>query len=393
MLHRLLSMALIIVVFSSCGGRQDLLLGSLSDPSTELMAHCFRYVGEYDGWHYGIYNAGYKTTKEHPKNLDIDLKLCRWKTGDIEHREICQIWHTGKGISDDFRPPYDATGIIDGTTLHILLCPGVDGCSTYIHVPYNLSSKELGQEEVMTLDGRRITVANVLDNFKARTGKDIIWFSDGGKETAFGIGMNVEIAHHKGYYYSVICAIADGYTPMIIRSTDLIHWETVSIPVLSPNQYGITFWEGVVLPLYDDIFAFTDRIQSRDGVIYGLWNLATGEMSSLQEIEGGITAHPEFFEYGGDTYLYCNTYGPSDVDGYGSVYRSTASFFKLGPDGTSLEYVRSKFVPEGIHYPAFYVERGPLCSRDCLYIIYSTDSRRLDPLEGRSNIAIESLVL
>jgi len=94
------------------------------------------------------------------------------------------------------------------------------------------------------------------------------------------------------------------------------------------------------------------------------------------------------FDYKGNTYLFCNTLGPSDVEGYGSVYRATASFYKLNHDGTSLEYVRSKFVPEGIHYPTFYVEQG---SR--LYIIYSTDSRRLDPLEARSNIALEKIFL
>ena len=385
-----LLLILLFFCLASCSS-QDMLLGSLSDPSTELMAHCFRYVGEYDGWRYGLYNAGYETTKEHPKNLDIDLKLCRWKTGDIEHREICHIWQTGQGICDDFRPPYDATGIIDGSTLHMLLCPGVDGCSTYIHVPYDLDNKELGKEEVMTLDGARITVANVLDNFKSRTGKDIPWFTDGGKETAFGIGMNVEIARHKGYYYSVISALAYGFTAIIVRSRDLVHWETVCVPDFSAVNYGTTYWEGVVYPLYDDVFAFTARVQSEDGVIYGLWNSDTKELSNLQLIEDGVTARPEFFEYQGSTYLYCNTYGPSQVEGYGSVYRSTASFYKLSSDGTSLEFIRSKFVPEGIHYPTFYVEPGGLIRKERLFIIYSTDSRRLDPLEGRSNIALERL--
>lgn len=383
-----LAVVLVVLSLASCAVRQDRLLGSVSDPSVELMSHNFRYVGEYDGWRYGLYNAGYETTKEHPRNLDIDLKLCRWKTGDIEHREICQIWHTGKGITDDFRPPYDATGIIDGSTLHILFCPGVDGHSAYVHVPYDLDGKVLGQEEVMTLDGSQITVANVLDNYKARTGKDIPWFSDGGSKTAFGIGMNVEIVRHGRYYYNVISALAFGFTAMIVRSRDLVHWETVCIPDLSSLNFGTTFWEGVVHPLYDDIFAFAIRVQSEDGVVYGTWNSATGELSNLQLIEGGITARPEFFEYKGNTYLFCNTYGPSDVEGYGSVYRATASFYKLSPDGTSVGFVRSKSVPEGIHYPSFYVESGRR-----LYILYSTDSRRLDHLEARSNIAIERLVL
>ena len=366
----------------------DKLIGPVSDPSVELMAHCARYIGEYHGWHYVLYNAGYNTTKEHPKNLDIDLKLSRWKGEDIEHREVSRIWYTGKGITDDFRPPYDPSGIIVGSTMHILFCPGVDGHAAYVHVPYDLKKQALGKEEVMTLDGKEITVANVLENYKQRTGIDIPWFSDGGAKTAFGIGMNVEIPRHGKYYYCVLSALAGGFTAMIVRSEDLVHWETVTVADLSSVKSGATFWEGAVHPLHGDIFAFTTRVQSQDGVVYGTWNASTGELSNLQLVEGGITARPEFFEYKGSTYLFCNTYGPSDVDGYGSVYRATASFFRISPDGASLEYVRSKFVPEGIHYPTFFV--APRCR---IYIIYSTDSRRLDHLEARSNIALEKLVI
>ena len=36
----------------------DKLIGPVSDPSVKLMAHCARYIGEYHGWHYVLYNAG-----------------------------------------------------------------------------------------------------------------------------------------------------------------------------------------------------------------------------------------------------------------------------------------------------------------------------------------------
>ena len=386
------------VCLAACSAKQDRLIGSVSDPSEELMSHDFRYAGTYDGWHYGLYNASCNTTKEHPKNLDIDLRLSRWKTGDIKHRLIRRIWVTGQGITDHFRPPYDPTGIIEGSTLHILFCPGVNGRSAYVHVPYDLDREALGPEEVMTLDGREITVGNVLDNFKARTGAEIPWFSDGGGETAYGIGMNVGIVRHGGYFYSVISANAHGFTAMIVRSKDLVHWETAAVADLSSVPVGISYWEGAVYPLHDDIFAFTIRIQSENGVIYGTWNATTGALADLRCIEGSITARPEFFSYRGSTYLFCNTFGPSEVEGYGSVYRATGSFYKISPDGATLQPVRTKSVPEGIHYPTFYTEPGcrlfPRCHLgERLYILYSTDARRLDPFEARSNIALERLVL
>lgn len=371
----------------SCRAPYDVCIGSVSDPSTELMSHDFRYVGDYKGFRYGLYNAGYESTKEHPKNLDIDLKISRWKTVDLEHRNFIPVRKAGEGITDDFRPPYDPTGVIEGSTLHILFCPGVDGRSAYVHVPFDLERNELGKEEVMTLDGRQVTVANVLDIYKEKTGKDIPWHSDGGPKTAFGIGMNVEVVSHDGYYYSVISAVASGFTAIIVRSRDLVHWESVCIPDFSSVGLGTTFWEGVVHPLRGDVFAFAIRVQSENGVIYGTWNSATGVLSNLRLVDGAITARPEFFDYKGSTYLSCNTSGPSEVEGYGSVYRATTSFYKVSDDGSSLEFVRSKSVPEGIHYPTYYVERGRL------FILYSTDSRRLDPREARSNIAIEQIVL
>lgn len=398
-LPRAIALAFLLAVCSvPKAAAQDRLLGTLSDPSTELMSHDFRYVGAYGGWRYGLYNSGYASTEEHPKNLDIDVKLCRWKTDDAAHRECCPVWHTGQGITDGFRAPYDPTGIIEGHVLHILFCPGVDGRSAYVHVPYDLKKKRLGKEEVMLLDGVPMTVEGVLDNYKARTGAEIPWFSDGGAETAYGIGMNVEIVRHRGWYYSVVSAFAQGFTCMVVRSRDLVRWETVGIPDPSSLPLGNSYWEGVVHPLHGDTFAFAIRVQNEHGVIYGTWNAATGAFSHLQAIEGGITARPEIFKYKGDTYLYCNTFGPSEVEGYGSVFRATVSFYRLSADGASLAFVRSKTVPEGIHYATFYVEpgRGLLRrsrARDRLCIIYSTDARRLNPAQARSNIALEELTL
>jgi len=390
-LSRFIAVALTAAaLFSSCKSEGDILLGSVSDPSIELMSHCFRYVGEYDDWHYGLYSAGYNTTKEHVANLDIDLKMVRWKTDRLDEREFSQIWYTGKDMCDDFRPPYDPAGIIDGSIMHIAFCPGINGHSVYCHATYDLESQSIVNTDIMTLDGEELNVINVINNYSERTGKTIPWYSDGGRKTCYGIGMNVEIVKHCGYFYSVISAFAYDFTAIVVRSTDMIHWETVSIPDLSPLNCGTSWWEGAVHHLHDDVFAFTTRVQGNDGVVYGTWNSSTGEFSNLQLIEGGITAHPEFFDYKGNTYLFCNIYGPSNVEGYGSVYRATSAFYKLSPDGSTLEFIKKKFVPEGIHYPTFYVEPGFL-HNDRLYMLYSTDSRRLDHNEGRSNIALEQL--
>ena len=96
--------------------------------------------------------------------------------------------------------------------------------------------------------------------------------------------------------------------------------------------------------------------------------------------------------------MYCNTFGPSELEGGGSVFRATVSFYRISEDGSSLSFVRAKSVPEGIHYATFYVEPGRrwfwhVPARDRLCIVYSTDTRRLNLVHARSNIALEELTL
>ena len=63
-----------------------------------------------------------------------------------------------------------------------------------------------------------------------------------------------------------------------------------------------------------------------------------------------------------------------------------------------LSIFRLSVAAEGIHYATFYVEPGRgwlwrIPARDRLCIIYSTDARRLNLVQARSNIALEELTL
>lgn len=380
--------AITAIIISSCATKRDVLLGNVSDTSIELMSHDFRYIGQYKGYCYGVYNAGYNSTQEHPKNIDIDVKITKWCPDKPDVKSFFQVAKAGDGKTDMYRPPYDPTGIIEGTKLYCMYCPSMDSTATYVCRVFDLETETFdGEETVMTVDGLPMTVWNVLNIYNEKSSVKCTWILDGGPKQAYGLGLNVKIVKFKGMYYSCLSGVGGTFCGIVIRSANLIDWETIAIPDFSSLPKGNTFWEGSVCPIDNGLFAFTARIQNEDGVIFGLWNPETGKFSNLQLVPNAIVSRPEFFEFRGDVYLACNVHGPSSVEGYGSVYRATCAFFRINPKNYTLEQVKIKKVDEGIHYFTFY----NWCRN--LYMVYSTDSRRLNSREARSNIAVEMIIL
>lgn len=392
MISRLLKFLLCaaaIITIESCGtDGADKLLGSVSDPETELMSHDFRYVGKYKGYHYGVYNAGYLTTKEHPGNLDIDLKISRWRTSHLDEVRFFHAALTGDAPSDRWRAPYDPTGYIAGNKMHILYCPSVDSMATYVGRTFDLETETFDNEaRVLTLDGVPMNLQNVLDIYNAKANVHCESVLDGGPVQCMGLGLNVEIVEGKGCWYCCASEVGADFTCLVMKTTDFYNWETAAIPDVSDKFPGCSFWESVVFPLKGDIFGYAARFQNRQGCIYGQWNAATGEFSNIDIIPGSITARPAFFRWKGNNYLCVNVEGASETEGYGSVFRATCRFFQIDGNDFSLIPTRDKHVTEGIHYYTFYKERGHL------YMLYSTDARRLDCTEARSNIAVERITL
>ncbi|MCQ2142527.1 MAG: hypothetical protein MJY56_00505 [Bacteroidales bacterium] len=384
----LLAVAALLTLLSCGHTFSDELLGNVSDPSRELMSHDFRYIGKYKGYHYGAYNAGYLTTKERPGNLDIDLKISRWKTSKISEVEFIDVALAGDGISDTWRAPYDPTGYIVGNKMYLLYCPSVDSMATYVGRTFDLDRQAFDNEaEILTIDGRPMDLENVLAIYNEKADVHCSSVLDGGPVQFMGLGLNVEIVKGKDCWYCCASEVGADFTCLVMKTTDFYNWETVAIPDMSEKYPGYSFWEAVVYPLDGDIFGFSARFQNKQGCVYGQWNAATGEFMNIDTIPESIIARPAFFTWKGDNYLCVNVNGASLIDGYGSVYRATCRFYRIDPEDYSLIPLKTKFVPEGIHYYTFYKERGGL------YMIYSTDSRRLDCAEGRSNIAVERIFL
>jgi len=385
------SLILIVAAFGflSCARPVgDQLLGNVSDPSKELMSHDFRYIGKYKGYHYGAYNAGYLTTKERPGNLDIDLKISKWKTGHLDKVEFIPVALAGDGISDSWRAPYDPTGYIAGNKMYLLYCPSIDSMATYVGRTFDLDRQAFDNEaEVLTIDGRPMNLQNVLDIYNTKAKVHCSSVLDGGPVQFMGLGLNVEIVKGKNCYYCCASEVGADFTCLVLKTTDFYNWETVAIPDVSDKFPGFSFWESVVYPLGGDIFGYSARFQNQQGCVYGQWNAATNEFTGIDFIPDAVIARPAFFTWKGDNYLCVNINGASVIDYYGYVFRATCRFYRIDKEDYSLIPVKTKFVPEGIHYYTFYKERGKL------YMIYSTDSRRLDCSEARSNIAVERIFL
>lgn len=388
-ISRLIVVASALCLLAACDRPiGDELLGNVSDPSQELMAHDFRYIGKYKGYHYGAYNAGYLTTKERPGNLDIDLKISKWKTNHLDEVKFIHVALAGDAPSDTWRAPYDPTGYIIGNKMYLLYCPSIDSTATYVGRTFDLDTETFDNEaEILTLDGRPMNLHNVLDIYNEKANVHCSSVLDGGRVQFMGLGLNVEIVKGKDCYYCCASEVGADFTCLVIKTTDFYNWETVAIPDVSERFPGFSFWESTVYPLGGDIFGYSARFQNQHGCVYGQWNAATGEFMNIDFIPDAVIARPAFFTYRGENYLVVNINGASVIDYYGYVFRATCRFYRIDKKDYSLIPVKTKFVPEGIHYYTFYKEKGKL------YMIYSTDARRLDCSEARSNIAVERILL
>ena len=227
---------------------------------------------------------------------------------------------------------------------------------------------------ICTLDGEEFNGVTAAASYNRLSGES---------RDAGGIGDECNIRlFSDGWYYTTPCICGDRVA-LIVRSRNLKDWESVAV---TPNlEQGATM-EHDTAELAPGKWISAWRQEQLGCVYSAVYDVQSQTWSQPQKVPDSIAVKPYLFRYKGVNYLAANISGTVTTDGYKAV-RATLAIFSIGQDG-SLTKVKTIVNPTGCHYVQTFED-----GLGRLYLVYSTDERKLDATQCRSNIAFDLLEL
>lgn len=205
----------------------------------------------------------------------------------------------------------------------------------------------------------------------------------GDRQTGASIGDECNIRlFSDGLYYTTPCVCGDN-VGLVVRSRNLTDWESV---LTTPDLHQGATMEHDTAELAPGKWISAWR-QERLGCVYtSVCDVRTKTWSRPEKIPDSIAVKPYLFRHRGKTYLATNVAGTLTTGSYRAV-RATLAIFEVSGEGV-LKRVKTVTNPTGCHYVQTFED-----GIGRLYLVYSTDERKLDASQGRSNIAFERLDL
>lgn len=348
----------------------------------EKMTHTISPVF-HKGVLYGFYQAGEAHTVE---NVGDPTELMRLSVLPWEKRtEMPRIVNVGVARQDfgSFvqtaeRPPCAQTMTVRDDVLYLFFrgrraekAPGLWCFRTYD----TRTGKMSEGAEICTLDGSEFNGETARDAYNRLTG-------DRQVKTAVGDECNVR-RFSDGMYYTAMSVGGDS-VGLVLRSENLRDWTSV---LATPDLRKGWTWEYEIFELSMGTWMCAWRQEKLGSVWTATYDVASKTWSKPTKVENSIAVKPYLFRYRGVNYLATNLKGPVTTPGYGTAVRATLGVFRIGEDGLP-KLVRKIVRPTGCHYVSTVED-----DRGRLFLCYSTDERKLDATQCRSNIACEQLEL
>jgi len=374
-----------LLCIAACSPRHTSLSGQSSQPSdipqeeksycfsdyeNELMAH-INMPAFHKGKIYMIYQSDCAAYHEVLDNTTNGISLSITDLCDLSKHKFIRVFNVGDCGGMTFAQsiqPYDPfLDFIDDTAYIIAsVIPTDSGKETIAYRTFNPDTEELSDCALCTLDGEAFTIDRIGSSYAKYTGcsPDFRQLSFNSKAYRFSDGC----------FYSIVGAYGAGFDGLIVRSPDLVHWESVS----AKKQFdGNGVWNSGLFEISNGKMLLTMRVNGQ-GIYKGTYDIANNVWSPFTKIPGTLEARPFIFKYNDKTYMACNIEGSMYTEGYGTIARASLGVFEISDD-LSLNLVYTKKRRNGINYPTF------LNIYSDLYIIYTTDDRYINDIQVPCN--------
>lgn len=332
---------------------------------------------------YGFYQAGEAHTVENvgdPTEL-MRLSALPWDRRTEKPRIIdagVARQDFGSFIQTSECPPCAQTMTVMDDMLYLFFrgrrakkAPGLWCCRKYD----TREGRMLDGAEICTLDGAEFNGTAARDAYNRLTG-------DRQTGTAVGDECNVR-RFSDGRYYTAM-SVGGDCVGLVLRSENLVDWTSV---LATPDLHGGRTWEYEIFELSAGRWMSAWRQEDLGSVWTATYDVAAKTWSRPVKVENSIAVKPYLFRHRGANYIATNVRGPVTTPGYGTAVRATLGVFRIGEDGLP-RMVKKIVRPTGCHYVSTIEDDAGR-----LFLCYSTDERKLDATQCRSNIACEPLDL
>jgi len=337
-------------------------LGTIINENNDLMAHVSSLSDDkFDkGTFYCIYYNDKNSVVEHPDNLTsatlVKFNVCTPSV--VERFNILspnQI--IGEYIQDNHgvREP---NLYVDENYVYCYVLGRVLNNSRYVVIKFDKATKQITTATEMTVDGF----------LSGTTMSGIITFKD-------------------GFYYTTIGKYTAGFSGKIVRSTDLIHWDTFITYPSTLVTVGYVMEISICFDNVGNIYSAL-RIEGVEGVEGGIY-IAKCNMNGVFEyttrVYGLSYTRPQIIVYKDKVLLFVNSLINLFSSAGEEIARSTMQVYQVDNGVPNL----IKQVPYdcGIHYFSIIEYYSSL------YMTFSTDRKKLNLSQSRSSICFMPLVI
>jgi len=359
----------------------------VSDWKNEKLAHCSTVLEDNlseGGYLWASYYCSETSYTENALNGDIYCALLRINPCDFSQRDrfvalkfndVVGSW-TAKGIS-----PYDPTLIIKSTVVQYIMVGnnqndafGTRYCSRNFNkttLQFDNSIQNLflrytfgGTQYTEVMSVTNISV--MVDRLSSRTG------TDAGTYPIF----SGRIDFSGGFYWVYMASLqtnGNGFQGAIMKSSDGITWDFVSMP---PLTY-LSVWEGALKVIGQKIYVF---IKGNNRYNLYLYDITTDTWTVSTELNNQVYSRPFLFYYNSKLYAVYNS--PNNVTTWGTVIRSGVGISVIDQATLAILDTQNIKTDAASHYMSVCEFKGSL------FYMFTEDRRKHDITQMKGNISI-----